>query len=672
MKKKYVTGLLAILGFLALSSCGKYGYDFENGYQQGDSIPSDIVTDTTMFEADKSLYHRARIFPGLVGENVYRTRDTTIRMDFKFEYASSFERMVSVVPQPIFSTGVYAPAGELIKIIVPDGVIGLTAQIGVHMDNLSGKTPLRRDPIIYTVKELFPGTNYIKNLYGGTLWLRTNISRDTPVDLKMAGVVRASDFVHGITDVGKWKEDILKNEVPWIELRAKRVVFNVPRNAIVGLINEGKLSDINEVMAEWNVIYEKDYYDWMGLTPNAAELKNKYPTLPERGVLDIQLTGGYGHSGNPWVATNDRGWLNEWVDLATIRAGQNWGTYHEIGHNYQQIGAWSWNGLIETTNNLFVFKGLHRNGIQNIGNAHPALNEAFTAALAYAKQPISKNSITDEAANGDNAPFFKITPFLQLFNKIVGKNGEDGWEFMPYLYNQARNVKYSFGLDEAKRDFFYRTLCDYTGRDYARFCAAWGIGVSGIAKREMAAKYPPMEKAIWEYNPLNDTGGDGAMNPKVDLFNTEWKVLSKSTEEPSGEGTTDGKVIHMIDGNANTFWHSQWQALTAALPHTVTFDMNVSQAVKGFYLVPRQNSSGQRPKDIEIQVSEDNLTYTTLTAADLESGYSFDMVNDATRKEFRLKTRRNIRYFKIFFRNTNHNGSTHHAVGEIGAFYDVD
>lgn len=314
MKRKYINGLFALLAILTMNACGKYGYDFVDGYQTGDSTASPIETDTTMFVADKSLYPKARIFPGLVGDNVMRIKDTTIRMDLNFEYASAQERMVSVVPPPIFSTGLYAPAGELIRVVVPQGVIGLTIQIGVHMDNLSGKVPLRRDPIIYSVKELFPGVNYIRNLYGGTVWIRPNISRDTPVDLKIAGAVRSSDFIHDVTDAAKWRADVLKNEVPWLELRSKRVTFSVPRNAIVALIQEGKLLDINDVLKEWNIIYEKDYYDWMGLTPNAILLKNKYPDLPERGVLDIQPSVGYGHSGNPWVATNDRGWLNEWVD----------------------------------------------------------------------------------------------------------------------------------------------------------------------------------------------------------------------------------------------------------------------------------------------------------------------------------------------------------------------
>ncbi|WP_246229378.1 M60 family metallopeptidase [Sphingobacterium shayense] len=672
MKLIYRYSCLTIISLLVFASCGKYGYDFENGYGQGDSTGSPIAGDTTLFVADKSLYPRARIFPGLAGENVPRITDTTVTLNLNFEYSSANDRMVNVVPQSIFSTGLYAPAGELIRVIVPSGVLGLTMQIGVHTDNLTGKTPLRRDAIIYTVKELFPGVNYVRNLYGGTVWIRPNISRDTPVDLVITGAVRASDFVLGKTDVNKWIADVQANDVPWLELRSKHVTFNVPRTGIISFIQEGKLRDIDQVMQEWDQIYEKDYYDWMGLTPDATELKNKYPNLPERGVLDIQPSAGYGHSGNPWVAQNDRQWLDEWINLNTIRTGKSWGTYHEIGHNYQQVGTWSWNGLGETTNNLFVFKGLHRNGVRKVGDAHPALKGAFEKALAYASSSAIKDQISDAQANGDDAPFFKLVPFLQIFNKATGKRGESGWDFMPYIYNKARNIDYAFGVDEAKRDFFYRMLCEFTGKDYARFCQAWGIVISGIARKEMAAKYPPMEHIIWQYSPLTDTGGDDPLPPKVDLFNTAWTILDKSTEEPTGEGPPNGQAISIIDGQVGTFWHSQWSAATAVLPHSITFDFNTVESVKGFYLVPRQGNSGQRPKDIEVHISDDNVTYTKLTDDDLMSGYSFQMPNTDERKEFRLKTLDQIRYVKIYFRNTNHNGSGHHAIAEFGAFYDVD
>lgn len=191
MRKRYlVFGLF--VGLMAFaSSCSKYGIEFPDGYQSGDSTETPLSTDTTMGKADKSLYHRARIYPGLVGENVNRVKDTTISMLMNRKYVTSYEYKVSVTPAPIYTTGLYAPAGEVIRITVPEGAIGMTVQVGVHTDNITGKDAPRRDPILYTRKELFPGTNYIKNLYGGTIWIINQKASTTPVNIKVAGAVKS-------------------------------------------------------------------------------------------------------------------------------------------------------------------------------------------------------------------------------------------------------------------------------------------------------------------------------------------------------------------------------------------------------------------------------------------------------------------------------------------------
>lgn len=663
-----------VASFLALTSCGKYGYDFVDGYQDGDKESSPILTDTTMNFADKSLFHKARIFPGLVGDNVKRIADTTITFDMDYVNITTNDLKVSVVPKPIFSTGLYAPAGENIKIIVPAGVIGLTVQVGVHTNDLTALDPRRRDPIIYTRKELFPGVNYVRNLYGGNILILTNNSRPNPINVQFIGAVKSPDFILGKSNVQSWLAEVEATAVPWLEIRSERVIFSIPRAMV--LTYRAEASHVEDALKEWNEIYVKDFYDWMGLDANSTNPKNRYPDLPERAVLEIQLPDGvYAHNGNPWMAQMDKHWFSMFVDRNYILNPNNlpevsWGAFHELGHNYQQGGTWSWNGLGETTNNLFIWKAANRLNRLAIAN-HPAIPESFNVGLEYANRTGTKNIITDKETSIGNHPFVKILLFLQIYNKAVGKNGESGWDFMPYIYRNARNTTYSFTLDEAKRDFFYRNLCDFTGQDWQRFCKAWGIQISSLARREMSAKYLPLTKAVWTYNPLTNTGGEGVINPKEDSDNTEWVILAKSTEELTGEGANNGQAIRINDGNIATFWHSQWSGATATLPMSITFQLKNNEIVKGFYLVPR-SSAGQRPKKVEVQISRDNVNYRTLTNADLETGYTFEMVDNANRKEFRLKTKEEIRYIRIFFRENNHAGSVHHAVAEFGAFYDVD
>lgn len=50
------------------------------------------------------------------------------------------------------------------------------------------------------------------------------------------------------------------------------------------------------------------------------------------------------------------------------------------------------------------------------------------------------------------------------------------------------------------------------------------------------------------------------------LSKTDWKIVSFTTEEASGEGSNNGHAKHLIDGNVETFWHSRWQGGSDPLP----------------------------------------------------------------------------------------------------------
>lgn len=647
-----------MFSIVLLAACGKYGYDFENGYQKGDETGTD-PDDTSLEYIDKSMHDRARIYPGLVGNGVHRAMDTTITMDLNFRYVRPSDLKVSVTPRPIFSVGLYAGAGENVKIEVPNNVLGLTVQIGVHTDNLSGQSPLRRDPLITTVKELFPGINYVRNPYGGLIWIHAAVAIDDPVDLKFSNVVRSSDFVLDQTNQDTWLEDVAANDVPWLELRSKRAVFTVPRTMILQYRDE---LDVAGTLRLWNEIYEKDYYDWMGLTENNPDIKNSYPELPERGVLDIQPSVGYAHNGQPWIATQDKHWFLQFTKTGYLLGGTvdgAWGAYHEIGHNYQMGSAWSWSALGETTNNLFIFKGANRLGNKGIA-AHGAVTEDIPRALEFAAETGTKDF------NVGSDPFFRLTPFLQIFNKVEGKNGESGWDFWTHIYTSARNSVYQFGMDEAKMDFFYRALCEFTGRDYQRFCKAWGIRTSSGARREMSNKYPPMEHMIWDYNPLTDTGGDSALPSKYDLDRDAWTVVASSWGQNEGEG--NGPAEKLLDGDPNTFWISDPSG--AQPPHTLTFEMNSSEVVKGFYINSR-NAGSNIPARIKIEVSTDGTTFRELTIHDLKSG-TFDVAATADRQEYELETGISIRAFRYIFEGQSHANTNFIGVAEAGVFYDVN
>ncbi|NGM62515.1 hypothetical protein G5B30_11380 [Sphingobacterium sp. SGG-5] len=514
---QYIASVL-ILAIGIVSCARNYDLSYVDGFNPtgGDSVGMDVDTSSAL--VDRSKYGSARIYPGLVDLDVPRLDNVTAEIDVSVLPQPASVYRISVSQIPAFSIGYYAPAGELIKITVPEGKYGLYAQIGVHTDNLSAVEAARRDPLIFTRKALIPGgTNYVRNPYGGLIWIFATVPYAEPIQLTLSGVVKSPDFVYGESDDASWKEEVMQSKVPWLELRASSIVFSVPTERVQNFIRTGRLVSMEDAMREWENVFAKDYYEWMGFeTDISAPLIDRKPLSPERMVLDIHPVVGYGHNGSPVVAQDDNGWLSEAVGAQAVREGNVWGTAHEFGHNYQQTAVWSWNGLGETSNNLFSFKIAHRNGINRVGQ-HPQVRAQFPLAVQAAKERGGADGATLNAGHhAAGNPFYKITPFAQIFAKLRSLDNpsdeEFGWSFMPFLYKRARHVEYTAISDLDKRDFFYEALCDYAKQDMYPFFNAWDIKLSSYSRERMAIKYPRMTTKLWEYQPLDGTGGDAIID----------------------------------------------------------------------------------------------------------------------------------------------------------------
>src|SRR3546814_20514323 len=44
-----------------------------------------------------------------------------------------------------------------------------------------------------------------------------------------------------------------------------------------------------------------------------------------------------------------------------------------------------------------------------------------------------------------------------------------------------------------------------------------------------------------------------------DYDRSAWTIVDFSSEEANGEGPNNGRAVLVLDGDNQTFWHSQWQ-----------------------------------------------------------------------------------------------------------------
>lgn len=70
-------------------------------------------------------------------------------------------------------------------------------------------------------------------------------------------------------------------------------------------------------------------------------------------------------------------------------------------------------------------------------------------------------------------------------------------------------------------------------------------------------------------------------------------------------------AVNLMDGNAQTIWHSIWGNGAKEHPHTVSFDLGASYAITGFAALPRQDGDNGMIADYEIYISDDKTAPST-------------------------------------------------------------
>jgi endo-alpha-N-acetylgalactosaminidase len=88
-------------------------------------------------------------------------------------------------------------------------------------------------------------------------------------------------------------------------------------------------------------------------------------------------------------------------------------------------------------------------------------------------------------------------------------------------------------------------------------------------------------------------------------------VKIKEVKADSAEtGAEDNKAANAIDGDKNTFWHTQWGDESPAYPHEITLQLEAATKIKGFTYLPRQDEGTNGTiKEYEIYLSDDGKEF---------------------------------------------------------------
>jgi hypothetical protein len=82
------------------------------------------------------------------------------------------------------------------------------------------------------------------------------------------------------------------------------------------------------------------------------------------------------------------------------------------------------------------------------------------------------------------------------------------------------------------------------------------------------------------------------------------KVDSEETESQDGHGE------NAVDGNPNTYWHTQWHGNSPGFPHEIIIELLPPSVIKGFTYLPRQDESDHGTiKNYELYASDDGKNF---------------------------------------------------------------
>ena len=405
-------------------------------------------------------------FPGDVSTSAAMA-SRRVHLDRRFDHDTSHLR-VAWPPQHWQSTGLYAPAGRVVVVVVPVGTDpdGLAVRVNVHTDVLRPTSSnvvdgtFDRMPRLSIRVPLEVGPNAIRSPYGGTIILESTVAMSDTVPVEIHGAVAMPRFLRGVTTQAQWDARRALG-APWAELESRRAVITVASETVRDLTRP------EEVIARYDraVELEMDLFALDDTSPAHRPYSGK-----ARFVEDLQITAGWGHSGFPIMT--QLGWNLAHQDTG----GEDWGVWHELGHNHQQFCLWSTRFGSESTVNLFSLY------VQEVEHSENRIAEQYAPTIAA----VSAGMTFDDAD-----VWQKLVFLMQPVHALA-----DGWEIYRRVHRAYRELPESEAMricasEEAQVDTFYRLLSIASGHDLRDHFAAWGVFVSAPALDAVAAMSLP-------------------------------------------------------------------------------------------------------------------------------------------------------------------------------------
>ena len=174
-----------------------------------------------------------------------------------------------------------------------------------------------------------------------------------------------------------------------------------------------------------------------------------------------------------------------------------------------------------------------------------------------------------------------------------------------------------------------------------------------VSAETRTKKVAPLDRSAWSFPGYQDTND---------------ATIGYSSQEAGGEGASPkGRVIAMIDGNNDTFWHTAWKT-ASDYPHFFIIDMGKEELVSDVSIRRRTNNNGTNIGQTIYTCSASAASGTDPNTWGWESHgwYAFDRESNRT-QIFGMNDATTARYIKVYFAESD-KGGNFVMVSEFNAY----
>ncbi len=222
------------------------------------------------------------------------------------------------------------------------------------------------------------------------------------------------------------------------------------------------------------------------------------------------------------------------------------------------------------------------------------------------------------------------------------------------------------GTDKGARNDIYQTKVNYDGEDAAymqsggyiepkagspitlKYVEPGDFLPSDSVLAQLQAQYVAKALHTQEVQRMNTRMND----TYEEIPQKEWQLKGKSSEETVGEGS-NGRAAFVLDGDAKTFWHTEWQSgSNKRFPHYLEFVHTGETTLNRIVLQNDAKHSGNRyrARKVVVQLVDSKGKTTTQGTYTLGNGDQQEIVLSST-LELSAQQRLRLRFTEGYDRN---------------------